>query len=207
MLDRFFPGDDVEAHKEPLNQYAPAGRLGQPEEVTRLVLWLSSPAASFVTGEYILVDGGLAIGGNDQSSTYAQLRGGTMTLRNDFIAICPLNSLNPIHTIPLITTTRIMIFITQLLYVKEDQGEVFRQFEALAIPIIGKYNGKLLLRIKPGHDSVIEANMEVPYEIHLVSFASEDDFENFKRDEERKQFLYLKDQSIREAILIQGARL
>lgn len=36
----------------------PIGRLGQPEEVAELVLWLSSSKASFVTGAYYAVDGG-----------------------------------------------------------------------------------------------------------------------------------------------------
>lgn len=36
----------------------PLGRLGQPEEVAEMVVWLSSEKASFVTGAYFAVDGG-----------------------------------------------------------------------------------------------------------------------------------------------------
>lgn len=36
----------------------PIGRLGTPEEVAELVLWLSSEKASFITGAYYAVDGG-----------------------------------------------------------------------------------------------------------------------------------------------------
>ena len=36
----------------------PMGRLGLPEEVAELVIWLSSKRASFVTGAYYSVDGG-----------------------------------------------------------------------------------------------------------------------------------------------------
>lgn len=100
-----------------------------------------------------------------------------------------------------------MIFITQLIYVIEGQEEVFHQFEDIAIPTILKYNGLLLLRVRPDDKSYIESNIEKPYEIHLVEFASEEDFENFKHDEERKKFLYLKEQSIRSVLFIKGAKL
>lgn len=36
----------------------PIGRLGEASEVAELVLWLSSPKASFVTGSYYAIDGG-----------------------------------------------------------------------------------------------------------------------------------------------------
>jgi uncharacterized protein (DUF1330 family) len=100
-----------------------------------------------------------------------------------------------------------MLFITQLIYLKEGQQNVFHQFEDIAIPILSKYNGKLLLRIRPDENSFIENNMEKPYEIHLIEFAVETDLENFMRDEERKQFLHLKEQSISSAILIKGIKL
>ncbi len=39
----------------------PAGRLGKPEEIADAVLWLCSPASSFVHGHALLVDGGFTI--------------------------------------------------------------------------------------------------------------------------------------------------
>ncbi|MBX2916499.1 MAG: DUF1330 domain-containing protein [Cyclobacteriaceae bacterium] len=100
-----------------------------------------------------------------------------------------------------------MIYITQLIYIIPGQEEVFEQFEAVAIPIISKYNGKLLFRVRPDVNAFIGPYSEKPYEIHLVEFLSEQDFENFKRDDERKQFLHLKEQSIRTSMMIIGKRL
>jgi uncharacterized protein (DUF1330 family) len=100
-----------------------------------------------------------------------------------------------------------MIFITQLVYIKEGQEKIFDQFEAIAIPAIVKYNGKLLLRVRPAVNNFIEHHIEKPYEIHLVEFATEQDFENFMHDEERKKFLHLKEQSIQSVLLFKGIKL
>ena len=51
----------LEENPEGLNMlvsFHPIGRLGNPEEVAELVIWLSSKSASFVTGAYYAVDGG-----------------------------------------------------------------------------------------------------------------------------------------------------
>ena len=95
-----------------------------------------------------------------------------------------------------------MIYITQLVYIVEGKESVFEEFENVAIPIISKYNGQLLLRTRPG--IVMEASIEIPYEIHLVSFASASDFEQFKLDEGRKAFLHLKEESVRNVLMIVG---
>ena len=100
-----------------------------------------------------------------------------------------------------------MIYITQLIYIKEGQEQVFHEFESHAIPIISKYNGELVLRIRINQESVVECTVEQPYEIHLVKFNSDLDFQNFLQDEERKNFLHLKETSIRESILIKGEKI
>ena len=100
-----------------------------------------------------------------------------------------------------------MIYLTQLIYIKEGQEKVFHEFEDIAIPIIARYNGKLLFRIRPKEDSFIEYSIDKPYEVHLVSFDSQQDFENFGRDKERQQFLHLKELSIKTSILIQGVKI
>ena len=84
---------------------------------------------------------------------------------------------------------------------------MFHQFEEVAIPIISKYNGKFLIRVRPEDKAIIESTMGKPYEIHLVEFATDRDFDNFMHDEERKKFLHLKEQSIKAVFLIKGTKI
>ncbi len=44
------------------SQEIPLGRFGTPEEVATMVVWLASPRSSYITGQTINVDGGIARG-------------------------------------------------------------------------------------------------------------------------------------------------
>jgi 3-oxoacyl-[acyl-carrier protein] reductase len=50
-----------EAATEAMLSSTPLGRLGEPEDVARAVRFLCSDEASFITGEVLLVDGGLGM--------------------------------------------------------------------------------------------------------------------------------------------------
>lgn len=51
---------DGDAHA--MDAMVPMGRIGQPDEVARAVVWLMSSDASYVTGTVLSVDGGLSAG-------------------------------------------------------------------------------------------------------------------------------------------------
>ncbi|MCQ2403693.1 MAG: 3-oxoacyl-[acyl-carrier-protein] reductase [Lentisphaeria bacterium] len=50
-----------EALKEKLKTQIPLGRIAQPEEIAAAVLFFASPAAAYVTGQVLAVDGGMAM--------------------------------------------------------------------------------------------------------------------------------------------------
>ncbi|MBS1253598.1 MAG: 3-oxoacyl-[acyl-carrier-protein] reductase FabG [Anaerolineales bacterium] len=49
---------DPQEREEKLVQQIPVGRIGQPEDVAQLVVFLASPLAGYVNGQIIMVDGG-----------------------------------------------------------------------------------------------------------------------------------------------------
>ncbi|MBK1690798.1 3-oxoacyl-ACP reductase FabG [Ectothiorhodospira mobilis] len=59
FIDTDMTRDLPEAQREALLEQIPLGRLGMPEEVAEVVAFLASPAAAYVTGETIHVNGGM----------------------------------------------------------------------------------------------------------------------------------------------------
>lgn len=55
-------GTTVEAETAKITSSIPMGRMGRPEELGRVVAFLASPAASYVQGVSLLIDGGMVRG-------------------------------------------------------------------------------------------------------------------------------------------------
>lgn len=50
--------DPIIAQKDALSRH-PAGRMGKPEDIAKLALWLASDESDFATGQCYVIDGGL----------------------------------------------------------------------------------------------------------------------------------------------------
>lgn len=100
-----------------------------------------------------------------------------------------------------------MIYITQLIFIKKGKEKTFLEFEKIAIPLMEKYNGKMIYRLRPSKDDFIENNKETPYEIHFISFDSEEDLTKFIKDDSRLKFIHLKNDSIKSTLIVKGEKM
>jgi hypothetical protein len=99
----------------------------------------------------------------------------------------------------------VMLYVTQLIYLHPGKEETFHQFEAAVLPLLKKYEGELLLRLRPGAASVIAGSLEGPYEVHLIRFPNEAALSAYARDDEREQVLSLKNEAVRATLLLKGS--
>ncbi|MFP6584807.1 MAG: SDR family oxidoreductase, partial [Candidatus Hydrogenedentota bacterium] len=58
FIKKNYPGNEEEMFKQ-LSEYQPIGRMGKPEEVAQLAVYLCSDEASFITGQAYPIDGGV----------------------------------------------------------------------------------------------------------------------------------------------------
>jgi uncharacterized protein (DUF1330 family) len=98
-----------------------------------------------------------------------------------------------------------MVLIAQLIYVHAGRESIFQEFEAVAIPLIEKHGGELLLRLRPNPENLIGGSMQLPYEIHLVRFPSDGALALYAADPERQLFLYLRNESVSSSIVLRGS--
>jgi NAD(P)-dependent dehydrogenase (short-subunit alcohol dehydrogenase family) len=63
VAERFFPQDPAGAILS-WGRKHPLGRVAKPDEVARVVVFLASEGASFMTGEHVCIDGGLTAKGS-----------------------------------------------------------------------------------------------------------------------------------------------
>ena len=64
LIDTQIARDVVNGNEEAyedIAEHVPIGRAGTPEEIASAVLWLCSPAASYVVGHALTVDGGMTV--------------------------------------------------------------------------------------------------------------------------------------------------
>jgi len=96
-----------------------------------------------------------------------------------------------------------MLYYTQIIFLKEGMENSFNIFENSVLPLLKKHNGKLLYRIRPTKESIIES-IDQPYEIHIIEFQSKNDFKSYVNDKERTKQMKLKEQSVKKIQLIEG---
>ncbi len=97
-----------------------------------------------------------------------------------------------------------MIYLTQLVYVHAGREHDFERLEDTVLPLLDRHNGELLLRLRPDAASRVGGTAESPYEVHILRFEGEEDLAAYSADPQRREVLHLKEESVRDTLLIQG---
>jgi NAD(P)-dependent dehydrogenase (short-subunit alcohol dehydrogenase family) len=61
-VERLMPGAPADLAQAYFARQSPLGRMGRPDDVARAALYLASDDASFMTGQALVLDGGLTVG-------------------------------------------------------------------------------------------------------------------------------------------------
>jgi 3-oxoacyl-[acyl-carrier protein] reductase len=61
LIDTRLVGEMQSERRSEIERQIPLGRLGTPDEIAAAILFVASPAASYITGSTVHVDGGLAM--------------------------------------------------------------------------------------------------------------------------------------------------
>ena len=97
-----------------------------------------------------------------------------------------------------------MRYYTQLVFVRPGWEDAFHEFEDHVLPLLAKYGGQLLLRWRHTPGVAIDSAVGNPYEIHLVTFPTADDFRKYAGDDTRTNYLHLKNDAVERVMLIEG---
>jgi len=100
-----------------------------------------------------------------------------------------------------------MIYYTQLIFIKPGCEQEFHEFENKVLPLLKDHNGELAYRLRPAENTYVEANAELPYEIHIVTFSGKTDFHQYAADPRRLAFMEMKNNSVKKIVLIEGFAL
>lgn len=100
-----------------------------------------------------------------------------------------------------------MIFITQIIHIHPEKEKEFLEFEDFAIPLMAEYGGKMMHRIRPAKENFVEHLTDTfPYEVHILSFPSEEKLSEFIKDKRRQDFIHLKNESVKTTFMIRGKK-